>query len=576
MSKVIYLCSKNKSFDLIDENRIINICKELEPDNISSKVPHRVSIKDRVAFGIMNHGSSVLIKGNSLLLGHRYDHRVGWEVPLSDFPDGSYGLFRENDDYLEVVSDPSASRTLWYYFDDSLFISSTSQRAIVMFLGGFVFDKRIIPWMLSTGSLGPALSWDMRIRRLGPDSSVILDKTSWSISINQKPIIFTEKQRTDTEHQRILTEAIRKTVKSLNEIDFNEWVLPLSGGYDSRAIICFLIENRMPAKDLKTITWGLKESINQKGNDAKVAKKLADTIGVPHKYYHTNISSEPIEKVIDRFLLCGEGRVDHLSGYMDGLEIWSKLYEDGVKGIIRGDEGFGWSSVTSELTVKESVGCMQCSDYSNLTNVISDFGLSAQKLPDELEIREDESLEQWRDRLYHSYRLPTILAALSDIKFSFVEQINPLLSGFILNRARELPDRLRTDKALFKKIVNTIGPNIEYAKFGANADPKDILRNSEAVDLFKRKIGSEYARILLSHDLVDYILNSIRMENSGSTPSAGSLKYHIKRLVPRFAKNWIKDNVSQPRLDGNVLAFRVFIIIRMHQILSDDCNLIKN
>ena len=207
MAKVIYICSRNRPFNSNDERKIHKICMELEPDNLPSSVQHKVFVNNKIIWGIMNYYSSIVQKNNSLLLGYIYDNNIGWEEPLSEFPDGSYGLFRDNHDYLEIVSDPSGSRTIWYYFDDKVFISSTSQRAIVMFLGSFVFDERVIPWMLSTGSLGPEFSWDMRLKKLGPDSSVILDKMDWSISINKKINKFIEKNQTDGEHHIILTDA---------------------------------------------------------------------------------------------------------------------------------------------------------------------------------------------------------------------------------------------------------------------------------------------------------------------------------------------------------------------------------
>jgi len=43
-------------------------------------------------------------------------------------------------------------------------------------------------------------------------------------------------------HIERLSESIRQTIKSLELIDFRNWVLPLSGGYDSRAILCFIKE----------------------------------------------------------------------------------------------------------------------------------------------------------------------------------------------------------------------------------------------------------------------------------------------------------------------------------------------
>lgn len=569
MSKVIYACSRSRSFDSKDKMRISEICKKLEPDNISPPVNHKISYNDRIAFGIMNPPKSIICNDTSLLLGYLYEQSGRWYEPLSEFPDGSYALFRDSPDYLEVVSDPAASRTIWYYFDDNLFISSTSQRAIILFIGNFVFDERVIPWILSTGSLGPELSWDKRLQRLGPDSSVILDKENWSISTKQNPINFAEVSRSDSEHQRLLTNAIKKTIESLKNINYNEWVLPLSGGYDSRGILCFIKDNGGNTEDLQTITWGLKDSIKEQGNDAKVAEDLARILGVHHSYYHTNISEEPIEKVIDRFILCGEGRIDHLSGYMDGFEIWRKLHEDGVQGIIRGDEGFGWSPALSELSVLQSVGCNLCSNIPNLKNITTEYGFPTQELPVDLEMKEGESLEQWRDRLYHVFRLPTILAALSDLKFSYVEVINPLISRSILHQVRELPDHLRTNKVLFKSIVNTIGPNIAYADKGANLPPRDILRKKEVVNLLKQKIQSEHARDIFGPDFVSFILKGIKT-GSVNQASKRSLEQKIIRLIPPFIKNRVS-KVYSPAIDGNILAFRAYIIIRMHEILSNDC-----
>ena len=55
----------------------------------------------------------------------------------------------------------------------------------------------------------------------------------------------------------------------------------------------------------------MKESIEIKGSDAYIAKKVPDYYGCDHKYYHTNLSqTESIEMILDRFLTIGEGRID--------------------------------------------------------------------------------------------------------------------------------------------------------------------------------------------------------------------------------------------------------------------------
>ena len=383
MAKIIYAYSRKDSFDRHTEERLEKICKRLEPDNLRLPAKHKVIVKGNLAFAIINNRSSQ-IKDDSVLLGSLYGEDGRWEKPHEKYPDGSYAIFRSDRDLLEAVSDAAASRTIWYFFDEERFVASTSQRAMILLLGSLEFDNRVIPWMLSTGSLGPDLSWDKRIKRLPPDSSVVLDKARWTISVNVRPIMFSPKARPDSEHRRMLEDQVRTVIQSIacgENINFNDYVLPLSGGYDSRGILCFLAEHRTP-ENLRTITWGLEENLVQEGNDAAVAKELAATVGVKHRYHHTDVGRESLEKIIDRFVCCGEGRIDHLAGYLDGLEIWRKLLEeDAVGGIIRGDEGFGWIPVSSELTARLSVGMGLCADYRNLENVLRKFQLPRQEIP---------------------------------------------------------------------------------------------------------------------------------------------------------------------------------------------------
>ncbi|MBU8869995.1 MAG: hypothetical protein KOO60_03860 [Gemmatimonadales bacterium] len=570
MSKVIYACARNRSYGPSDEDRLHRICTVLEPDNIVSPTQHRIVANGNIAFAVMNYQPSVVERRNSLLLGCLFGESPDWVEPLAEFPDGSYALFRENEEFIELLADAAASRTVWYFLDDEQFVASTSQRALVMYLDSFEFDKRVIPWLLSTGTLGPELSWDQRFTRIPADSSVVLDRKSWSLSTRETPIQFMEKNRSDIEHREALNGAITETIQSLNGVNAEEWVLPLSGGYDSRAILCFSRKAGHNAGHLRTITWGMEESIHQAGNDARVAMDLAAALGVEHRYYHTDVSDEPVGKIIDRFLQCGEGRIDHLSGYMDGMRIWRDLLLDGVHGIIRGDEGFGWSPVSSALTVRYSVGCPLCSDFSNLVGVLEKYDLPAQDFPESLQQKQD-SLSAWRDRLYHTYRLPTLLAALSEIKFSYVEQINPLLSRRILKKVRELPDRLRTDKSLFRQLVDAVSPDVPYADKEANSSPENILRKGPVVELVLDTLGSDYSRTLFSPEFLEFIMDGMVVEGPAGHKKSSPLKSRIKRLVPAAIKNFLRDSgVSSFRLDPNKLAFRVYIIIRMHKMMSRD------
>ncbi len=577
MAKAIYVCSRNRPFGSTDEARLRGVCEALTPDNIVIPVSHRVSINDLTAYAVMNYQPSNLEKQNSLLLGYLFDGSERWSEPLTDSPDGSYAIFRCNDAYFEAVTDPLATRTVWYYFDEDQFIASTSQRAIIMFLSSFHFDERVIPWMLSAGTLGPEYSWDKRLTRLSVDSSVTLDRKNWSISTKRTSIRYTEKPRSDAEHRRILEEAVAGTFESLKDLDLNQWALALSGGYDSRAILCWLNKAGLITEGFRAVTWGLEEAIGEKGNDAKIAKDVAAAMGVEHRYYHTDLSEEPAERVIDRFLFCVEGRSDHLSAYMDGMKIWRDLLGDGVRGVIKGEQFFGWWPVSSPVMARLQAGCQLCSDYSNLAGVTERFDLPDQKFPDDLE-RKDESLLGWRDRLYLTYRIPTFIAAMADIKFSYMEQISPLLSRRIMDRTWELPDRLRVYKGLYIEMVNAVAPDLPYADKDKLAPEslEDILRKGPIVELMLGTLHGDHARSLFSPEFLTWIERGITPGDSSRSSNTGSLKKKLKKLIPKsIRERLLGSGAVKPSVDGNLLAFRVYILIRMHQILSEDCNKIR-
>jgi len=569
MAKSIWVCSR-KELPKSVYNDLSDICQALTPDNIIPAEPV-IQVNGKVAFGIMNPTRTISIRGNSLLMGKILDEKENWHIPMEDFPDGSYALFRDGDGYCEIVSDPVASRTIWYYMDNEVFVASTSQRAIILFIGGFEFNEEVIPWMLSTGSLGPRLSWDKRISQLAPDSSVILDKKSWTTRQVHNPIHFSTDQDPDKNHEEDFLNTLKSTFRSL-ELNFDDWVLPLSGGYDSRGILCLLHETGK-TKDLQTITWGLKSSVHDKNNDAWVAKKLAETFDLPHKYFHTDVTEEPMHKILNRFLLNGEGRVDHVSGYMDGFKIWKTLYDNNIQGIIRGDVGFGGMQISSPFTVRREVGFQLCTDFINLANY-TDYKIPIQKIPEYLELKPGESLETWRDRLYDDFRLPTVQAALSDLKLSYVEIVNPFLFRKILGSVRELPDFHRTGKTLFKKIVNFLSPDIHYAKIDATAKEQDILKQRSFVELIRQELTSNYAEKIFAEEFLKSVLENMTVaqgKNAQQQKNKPSLKSTIKNIMPIWLINAIRDKVpATTKIGPNLLAFRIFIIIRMYRLLSTE------
>ena len=236
---------------------------------------------------------------------------------------------------VEALADYAASRTIWIAQTDEIFVASTSQRAIPYFLGSLEPNPTAQAWMLSAGTLGPSpggtgerARWVRTARR----GWTVLAGSFRSASHGAVPV----DPSPDDVHAARLREALESTLGNLR-LDHCRWILPLSGGFDSRAILLMMNERR----GLRTVTWGRKEALGLPGNDAYVAPRVAAALGVEHQYYETDLSDEPVEKLFDRYLVAGDGRTGGFLAYMDGFRTWRTFFESGIRGVIRGDHGFG-------------------------------------------------------------------------------------------------------------------------------------------------------------------------------------------------------------------------------------------
>lgn len=569
MAKVLYACKRDGTFDDSERARLEYIARMLVPGSIRDSALLECTIHDGggICHAVSNDKGTFLTKGSSLLCGYLQDTTQGWHEIGNTAAVGDYAIFRADEDTVEVLTNAVGSRTVWYFMDEKYFLASTSQRAIVAFLGRFEFNELAIPWLISTGSLGPAVSWDKRVRRLPAASVVKLARKEWSLSLQTTPAVFdaaADEGDFKSELSALLEVSVNSIVANLSE----GWRLPLSGGYDSRAILCLMSKGSGIPEDLSTLTWSLKQNQEVRGGDAYIAAKVAKAMKVRHEYLDADISGEPVETILDRFLLSGEGRVDHVAAYMDGMTMWTHLHEAGVKGLIRGDEGFGRLPVTSEVSVRLSVACGLCTDFGNLRHLHEVFGIAKQEFPPHLERRTGETLETWRDRLYHEFRIPSILAGLSDLKLSYVEQVCPLLSDDVIRCVRRMPDRLRNDKALFKSIVDEIGPDIEYAESLAVPRSAAVVSNEEVVRVVREKLAGGAAGVF-SADFLAHVLSSMNDRGTRRGDAARRLHQIMKKLTPARMRSGIR-KVAAPNIDAFVVAFRVYMVIRMHEVLSDD------
>ena len=563
MAKVVYVCLRDGSKEGFERVRrtLEKVSSHICPDNIEPRAPRIVEQCGLIA-AIFSPSHALRVTGASICAGH-LTNDIGWNVPRHVPPEGSFAVFRADRTTVEVLSDAVASRNVWYYFDDDILVAATTQRGIVALLGSFEFNHATIPWMLTNGSLGPVPSWDSRVKRLRPDCRLTVDRDSWRLSIVAKQIAFTCNDSGERSQREALLACLQSTFASIR-FDYEKWVMPLSGGYDSRAILCLLSD----IAGLRTITWGLAASQRQRGNDAVVARKVATALGVRHEFRTTDLGDEAAQRIFERFVVAGEGCIDHISGYLDGFAIWRSLYNEGVEGIIRGDEGFGWRRVKSPADVIKSIGISLWSQYANLPSLAS-LGLPPHAMPEELQRGASESLDQWRDRLYHQYRIPTVLAALNDLKLHYVEIANPLLAHPILDFVRSMPDELRTEKLQFKAIVGAIGPKIGMARYPANAERSSVLKNPDVVSLLRDALRSPAARSIFPDSFLRLVDAKLAQRNLTARSDRTS---QLGRLIGRIAAAGPRSSPAR-MIDFNTAAFRIYLICRMHELLTGDAGI---
>ncbi|MBM7069231.1 hypothetical protein [Actibacterium sp. 188UL27-1] len=570
MAKLIYVVGRN-ALGKDTVGRLEAVADALTPDHIASTSQTLVQVEGKLGLAISGFSPLVTVQARNVLLGLVLDAaKDNWSTAEHAAIDGNYAIFRDFPEAFELLSDCVASRTIWYYFDDDVLIASTSQRAIVKYLGNFVFDARVIPWVLSSGSLGPELSWDARVKKVPNNTRLSLDKSGWRLSRDTRKTPFRLNDANPSDQKDALRKQIACSIKDLAALDFERWALSLSGGYDSRSILLFLHQTIGVPTSLKAITYVMRGRAEEEGTDGKLAQALARLFGIEHQYLEKDTAAMPVARLIDRFLFCGEGRIDHFRGYLDGMESWRDLHNSATQGLIRGDMGFGQRHVRTEREVRGTVGSLLAADFRNVPRILGKHATAGQVLSQELGRQPDETLQTWRDRLMHHFRLSSVTAALADVKYPYLEQISPLLSEKILTVVRTLPDNARANKALFRQIVAEFDVDIPVASKGTGQSLRRLLRQPEFHTYLRQQLAQPYVETALGADLTKAILSEFRAgKGFGRLLSLWGLQGMVYSALDLFSAQG-RARLRSPRLDGHILAFRAIVVAKMHRNLSND------
>jgi len=573
---ILECARRDASARLPSSEQFLQVAARLAPANITPR-PAGIIEAENLRGAIVNPSEEgVRVVPEGVLLGGIIGEAGAWWEIGSEPPDGTYVLVRYSPTRVELLTDVLASRPLWYAHDDERLVVSTSQRAIVALLGDFRLERSAVSWMLATGSLGPEVSWDARVRRLPPDSRLSLDRDAWRATIEVRPPRFEPVDRTESEHLALLREALSWCCGEL-DISTDRWLLPLSGGVDSRTILAFMVKaGRSP----KCVTWTTRESLRNPLSDAFIARRLARKFRVEHDYELLDGGETTISAALQLFIEANEGCTDEFAGYVDGCAVWRDLFAAGTSGIIRGDEPLGAIRRAVSFDVARiQEGGLLLTDYPE-DHVVRHLGLTEQEWPERLRPQPGEQVEQYLDRLEQTGWGPGLVAPLNALKGRYLEVVNPLSSRRIVDLVRTFPDALRGYGRAFSTIADKETWPIPHARYSSTPDVSDYLADQAIVADVVTELTSAAVERVLSEEAATTLLVAL------ATPSHGRATVHdrvvaalkaIRVVLPSRMANRLTPPYTGPDdpVSAMEVAFRATLASRTVSLLLDDARVLE-
>ena len=552
------------------KEQLLRIADRLTPTNIVAR-PARVIETPDLCGAIVNPGDEgIRTTQGGVLLGGVVGEAGRWWGIGTEPPDGTYVLVRYSSTSIELLSDMTASRILWYAHDEDRLVVSTSQRALVALLGDFDLDHGAVSWLLSSGTLGPECSWDSRVRRLPPDSRLTLDRRTWRSTIEQHPAVFAAVARSREDQFQRLRDAIAESCAAL-EIDTDRWLLPLSGGLDSRMILAFMVKAGRPPRCL---TWTTRASLRDPLSDACIARLVARRFHVAHDYVFLDDGPQDGGAALQRFVEVSEGGTDEFAGYVDGCDLWSGLFASGLSGVIRGDDPIGARrrAASPDGARRQGHGVM-VADYPE-AHLVRRLGLTGQDWPKRLEKQPWEGSEAYRDRMSHEGYIPIALAPLTGIKCRFLEVVNPLLSRRIIAVVRSFPDELRMYGRAFFAIVDRECRFIPQARFASTPAVSGYLADEQIVRAIVAELTSAAIERVMSEEAAMTLLAAVASPShtpaTARSRAIAAMKAARVALPSRLACRLTPRYQGPDPLTAINLAFRATIASKTVALLGKD------
>jgi hypothetical protein len=120
-----------------------------------------------------------------------------------------------------------------------------------------------------------------------------------------------------------------------------------------------------------------------------------------------------------------------------------------------------------------------------------------------------------------------------------------------------------------------MSPDVPFATVGAIAENSGVLKLRQVVDLVNNDITSDTAIGLFPPEFINDVVSNLKVLDQTQLrnerkESTASFKAVAKKLLPSGLKNLVKTKVlPAPALDYNIIAFRMYIIMRMRRVLPE-------
>jgi asparagine synthetase B (glutamine-hydrolysing) len=307
-------------------------------------------------------------------------------------------------------------------------------------------------------------SWIEGVRPLAPGTVLTIDRqgqTSERQYFQMGPRPARAADVSEEEYRRQLADLLRAAVsRRFQGVD--DFVLPLSGGIDSRGILGCVLE--LGLGRLKTVSWGIDETTS--GADAWVARKLAERFGTEHTFLRRR--TEDLPRDVDEMVGRVSALTDDAALHHHELNLMRRIRDelDGLH-ILRGDECFGFGGASA--SDHESLARVGLSQLDHAIDVQS--LLPAERLTERVQessallqlITDSCSLKDFTDRkdaYYSTQRLPHYLHRSSYYKLTVLNLRNPWLDRSVLEFIWGVPTPYRVHKQLFVRTLEDMFPDL--------------------------------------------------------------------------------------------------------------------